>query len=147
MDKTLDHHFIDWESVFLGFGYGSGEEHIIPVLKAVFAAIPPDLPNGNRCYHYERLEDAVGPVSAWFTLNLFGQADIIEYGTSPRFGWLTPHGYRLKSYFDSKTVNELLEVLASDYDGHCYPDHCNCFEGGPCHNPFWVESRDRTRSV
>lgn len=145
--KTNDDHFADWEAHFLGFGYGSGEEHVLPALKAAMAAIPPEDAE-HRNYDYTALEAAVGPAVAWFIINLFGHADVIEYGGSPRFGWLTPHGYALKRYIDSKTADELYEVTAGRDERWtaCFPDHCNCDEA-PCHNPFWREITPRTTNV
>ena len=83
---------------------------------------------------------------AWLLLNLCGHADIIEYGTSPRFGWLTDHGYRLKAYIDSRATNELVKIVTDDGGAPvCFPDWCNCTpeEGAPCHNPFWREAMNR----
>lgn len=142
MTKTLDQHFIDWESDALGFGYGSGEPHIVPALKAFMAAIP-DNGDGNTNYDYMVLERAVGPSVAWLLINLFGHADVIEYGTSPRFGWLTPHGAQLKRYIDERTADEILAVLNHDDEYvSCLRNYCNCGEATPCVNPFWPIRRD-----
>ncbi|GAG02270.1 unnamed protein product, partial [marine sediment metagenome] len=37
--KTIEEQFIDWESEVFGFGYGSGEEHILKALKEFFETI------------------------------------------------------------------------------------------------------------
>lgn len=142
--KTDNEHFDDWESHFLGFGYGSGEEHVLPALKAFMAAIPP-ADAETRNYDYRKLEEAVGPVVAWLLLNLCGHAGVINYGSSPRFGWLTEHGYRLKSYIDGKTAEELVAITDNDDVIPCTPEYCNCSkeEGCPCHNPFWRERMNR----
>jgi hypothetical protein len=131
-EKSLDDHFFDWEGHVFGYGYGSGEPHTIPALKTFFAAIP------ESQYDYEVLEAAVNPTVAWLLINTLCHANIIEYGTSPRYGWLTTEGLALKAYIDARDAETLMSGLgrSEDYYG-CYPDHCNC-DAGPCHNPFWV---------
>jgi hypothetical protein len=139
MPKTLDQYFIDWESHVLGYGYGTGEDFIIPELKKFFSAIGrDDQPNA---YWHTKLEEAVGPVVAWLFINLLCHADVIEYGTSPRGGWLTEKGENLKQFIDGKSASELFTVLEhdSDYIG-CFPDYCNCTTQkgeNPCGNPFF----------
>lgn len=135
--KTLDDHFTDWESHTFGYGYGSGEEHTLQALKRFMETVPL---SGN--YDYKALEKACGPTVAWLLINVFAHADLIEYGTSPRFAWLTDRGKALKAYIDSKTVDELGALTGRDDYIHCYPDYCNCDEPVPverCHNPFWRE--------
>lgn len=136
--KTLDAYFQDWESTAFGFGYGSGEPHIMPALKAFFEAIP------ERPYNYEVLEQAVAPTVAWLLINVMCREGVFEYGTSPRFGWLTPAGQSLKAYIDSKTADELAVIAATrDEDNpSCYRNTCNCGPKGydakaVCQNPFW----------
>lgn len=142
--KPIEHYFIDWEAHVFGYGYGTGELHTIPSLKAFLAAFgDDDRPNS---YNYKNLEAAVSPSVAWLLINAMCHADIIEYGTSPRFGWLTSHGEKLKEFVGSRTEDELVEMVShttQDYI-HCYPDGCNCGEHGyvrgqKCGNPFWVE--------
>jgi len=150
MPKTLDENFRDWESTAFGFGYGSGEEHILPALKR-FLALCRNEPSG-RSYDYRELEADLTPTVAWLLINRLCQQDIIEYGTSPRFGWLTHKGEALQTYTASKTEDELAEVVCvydSDYP-HCYPDACNCGPNGyeesaVCQNPFWGENRGFVR--
>lgn len=132
--KTLDDYFIDWEGHVFGYGYGSGEEHIIPTLQLFMAAVPA---SGN--YDYRVLEETCGHVIAWLLINTLCHADIIDYGSSPRFGWLTAHGKTLKEYLGSHEATFLVDS-ATDFEGHtpCYPTHCNC-DDERCHNPFWPE--------
>lgn len=145
MSKTVDDSFRDWEANAFGFGYGTGEEHTLAALKAFMAAIP------ERQYDYKVLETALGGAVAWLLINTLcaHKVQILEYGTSPRYAWLTDEGQRLKAYLDSKTVEELCEVVCGadpeDYTG-CYPDACNCGPNGyqagvHCHNPFWASPR------
>lgn len=145
MTKTLDQSFVDWESHAFGFGYGTGEPHTLAALKAFMAAVGrDDLPNA---YDYEKLEAAVTPTVAWLLINTLAghKIDLIDYGTSPRFGWLSPEGERLKAYVDSKTVDELVDLVCGDHEpgDYCSPTSCNCgpkgYENGKkCPNPFWV---------
>ena len=136
MAKTADDYFVDWESHVFGYGYGTGEAHILPALKAFFETIPTE---GRSRYDYRVLEEKLGPVVAWLFINALCRADIIEYGTSPRFGWLTAEGERLKKYLAGRTPEQLEEAAGND-ERNCYPDYCNCTDG-ECHNPFWVNRR------
>lgn len=141
MNKTLDDYFSDWEGHVFGFGYGTGEEHIIPALFQLFHNLKDD-----RTYDYQELEQMFKPLSAWLLINVLCRADIFEYGTSPRFGWLTSKGERLRDFVKSKNIEQLYELANRDSDyTPCYPDACNCGESGEsgyeegriCQNPFW----------
>lgn len=133
MIKTLDENFVDWEGAVFGFGYGSGEPHTIGALKAFLTACP--LEGG---YDYEVLEQTLTPTATWLLINILARADIIEYGTSPRYGWLTPAGVALKSFVDARDVESLVELATNRPEGYCecYPDVCNC-GAEKCVNPFW----------
>jgi hypothetical protein len=136
--KTIEQHFCDWESGVFGYGYGSGEEHTMGALKAFLAAM-----NGNRSYDYQELEAAVTPAVAWLLINTLAHDNKIEYGTSPRFGWLTKSGLALAQFMAERDLNQL--CMATDQGDeyiHCYVDHCNC-DDGDCrpHNPFWQKPR------
>lgn len=63
--KTPDDYFHDWEASAFGYGYGNGEEAIMPVLKAFVSALSAD---GN--YDYKLLEAAAGAAPAWFLINV-----------------------------------------------------------------------------
>lgn len=132
--KNNAEYWRDWEVHVFGYGYGSGEEHIIPLLQKFLAAVPED-----GTYDYKDLEVAVGSEQAWLLINILCQFDIIEYGTSPRFGWLTPNGKKLQEFMRAHTVDELVEMTncTEDY-APCYPDYCNCGDGS-CNNPFWFK--------
>jgi len=144
MSKTDIEHFRDWESHNFGFGYGSGEEHVIPALRRFF-----ELCNGGAGYSYDYtiLERELTPTVAWLLINILAghRADVIEYGTSPRYAWLDhKHGVRLKEFMLSKTNDELIKIVTAyneDYY-HCTPDYCNC-DDVICHNPFWKELPNR----
>lgn len=136
--KTIDDFFADWESHVFGYGYGTGEEHVLLALKIFMDALPID---GN--YDCTRLEGVCTPAVAWLLINTLCHADVIEYGTSPRFGWLTANGKALAHYVRVQTFQQLLAAVGRNEEYvHCYPDHCNCaLEGDEvcCWrlNPFW----------
>lgn len=92
MTKTLEQNFADWEGNAFGFGYGTGEPHTLRALKGFFDALGTE--NGAHCYNYEKLEEALTAPVAWLLINILCRhgADVIEYGTSPRYGWLTTEG-------------------------------------------------------
>lgn len=143
-EKPIEKHFADWFSHVFGFGYGTGDEHFIVALQTFMATLGKGgrLPHG---YDYKELETALTAPTAWLLINTLCGADIIEYGTSPRYGWLDPKGEALKAFMDGKTTDELLAATETDEnDGPCYPDICNCgpegySPGKLCHNPFWNE--------
>lgn len=137
--KTEIEYFRDWESHVFGYGYGTGESYIIPALKCFFDLVPLE-----GAYDHKVLEDKLTPTVAWLLINALCKADVLEYGTSPRFAWFTHgHGKRLKQFIDSKTVEELFKALRGDQDYvECYPGACNCGlngyeKGRKCANPFW----------
>lgn len=137
--KTLDEYFRDWEGHVFGFGYGTGEEFTLGALLAFFSLL-----KDGRTYDYKDLENGMTPPVAWLMINILCRADVVEYGTSPRFGWLTRKGERLRDYLAGKTLDQVLEVIPADQEyAHCYPDACNCgpdgYEAGRvCQNPFWT---------
>lgn len=146
LKKTAVDHFRDWESSTFGFGYGSGEPHIIIALRRFFELCNEG--DSGHSYDYEKLESALTPTVAWLLINILCKVDIIEYGTSPRFAWLTSKGERLKEFVLSHTSEELITIACGDDEGHtpCYPDACNCREegcvkrkGAICQNPFWID--------
>lgn len=144
--KSMDKHFTDWESHVFGLGYGTGEQYILSALKHFMDAIgrpEDDLPHA---YLHDKLESAVGNTTAWLLITMLVRANIIEYGTSPRCGWLTPQGEALRTYISGKTVEDLMALtgLQIDEADFCQPDFCNCGPTGYskiklCHNPFWKE--------
>jgi hypothetical protein len=149
--KTLEAYFSDWESYLFGYGYGTGEEHVLGALKTFFAHCTKrgnhhDSPNS---YDYREVEPHLTPQVTWLLINILCGANHIEYGVAPRYGWLTKSGSALKQFFDARAVPEIENVLdrhsaacdptSSDtYYVHCMPDWCNCGLGD-CrpNNPFW----------
>jgi hypothetical protein len=133
--KTIEQHFADWESGTFGYGYGSGEGPVFQALKQFLALCC----EGRlaHAYDHDALSAALTPAVAWLLINALCRADILEYGTSSRYGWLTPQGEALKAFVCGRTV-EQLEIAAQDDEMVCYRDHCNC-DDGDCRplNPFW----------
>ena len=134
-------YFIDWENEVFGYSYGTGEEEIIPAVREFLnLCVENKEYPGIYNYSHETIEKGLGKLPAWLLINVLCRADIIEYGTSPRFGWLTDKGTLLRKYMLSKTVAELLDVLDTDETYvHCYKNVCNCKEIGKlkCNNPFF----------
>lgn len=141
MTAITDKNFIDWENHVFGYGYGSGEEHIMEGIKQLFSLLDSE----NYAYSSSELEISMGPLPTWLLINVLSHADILEYGTSPRYGWLThDKGVALKHYMDGKSANELSHLCAStdgNYD-YCEPAYCNCAEG-PCSNPLFGKNINR----
>lgn len=142
MTKTTEQYFVDWELNVFGFGYGTGEPYTLAALKKFMDNIGTH--EYKNSYNHEKLEDALTPTVAWLLINTLCSHDIIEYGTSPRYGWLTKKGEALKEFIDAKSIDDLVDmVCASDaHDTVCMPDACNCASNGDqlesrCKNPFW----------
>ena len=149
MTKTIDENWIDWEGHAFGFGYGSGEPHTIAALKRFMELAPVD-----GAYDYAVLESELTPTVAWLLINLLCRSDVdmLEYGTSPRYAWLTARGKALKAYMATKSIDDLVELTCGHDEDYaiCYPDTCNCgpngYEAGKrCPNPFWDCDPWRTR--
>jgi hypothetical protein len=146
-DRTLDDHFRDWEGEVFGYGYGTGEPHVLAALKEFLQRCNHE--PGGHSYWHEPLEIALGPQVAWLMINALCHANIIDYGTSPRGGWLSPQGQALQAYVADRSVEQLYDIVtASDDEGApligCHREHCNCGAKGYsptkiCHNPFWTE--------
>lgn len=135
--KTIEQHFADWESNAFGYGYGTGEPHILAALHAIAAATKPD-----GTYDYRDFEAVVGPTVAWLLINRLCQVDAINYGSSPRFGWWdAPHGIALLDFLRSHTTGDMLRAIEGcdaagmlgDYV-RCFPELCQC---GCDRHPFW----------
>ena len=138
--KTLQQYFADWEANAFGFGYGTGEMYVI----ACILEFMENLKDG-RSYDYSNLYHHHGPVSTWFLINALarGPCPTIEYGTSPRFGWLTKGGEELRKFMLNYSCDQLYEFTCiGDNDIVCYPYACNCGPNRVCPNPFWGKGSD-----
>lgn len=145
MTKTIEQNFADWEGSAFGFGYGTGERHILAALRMFMETVKER--DGSQVYEFEELESALTPTVAWLMINVLCRDDVevIEYGTSPRYAWFTQEGKRLREFILSKSVDELVDICCShtEEDTACYPDACNCGPNGyqkgvKCPNPFWT---------
>jgi hypothetical protein len=142
MSKTVEQNFVDWESNAFGLGYGSGEIHTLGALKVFFDAVGrKGLPNA---YDHEVMEEKLTAPVAWLMITILCRHDIIEYGTSPRYGWLTREGEALQAFVATKSVGELVTLVCDQTEDSviCMPDACNCGPNGykagrVCKNPFW----------
>ena len=145
--KSEDEHFRCWFGDLMGNGYGSGEEHIVPVLKQFMDNLEEYNDGKGLRYDYEHMEKALGPAQFWLMLELLCHGRHLSWGTSSRFGWMEfGHGVNLARYVRSHTVEQMLETI---FDGNelsdwCYPNACNCgergyVEGRKCPNPFWPD--------
>lgn len=82
----------------------------------------------NRSYNHETLVEHFGGLAAWLWINTLCEADILEYGRSPMYGWLTEKGERLRDYLKDKSVDEIIEIY-NTVEVKCGLDYCNCDEG------------------
>lgn len=147
-ERTLESYFADWEDHAFGMGYGTGEEHTLAALKTFFATVGQGEPEDRQhCYDYQKLEAALTPTVAWLLINALckWEVDVIEYGTSPRFAWLNDNGIKLKEFFATKTVDELVAICSgAETEYGCGPNYCNCGPDGVvrvCPNPFFPRRR------
>ncbi len=142
-ERTIEDHFIDWESETFGLGYGTGEPHVLSSLR-VFLDLCREGPY-QHSYDYQKIEATLGGPVTWLLINILGKAHLIEYGTSPRFAWLTKQGIALQNFMLSRDVDALVDLVCLAKDpALCSPSFCNCGPEGYsqkklCHNPFWVE--------
>jgi len=109
--------FKDWESRVFGAGYGSGEFPILKVVKVFFDSL-----EDGRSYDHKILEDKLGDTVTWLLINAFDKGNVIEWGTSSRYGWLTSCGEYVKDFIKDKTVEELYEIVMADEDSICMCD-------------------------
>lgn len=141
--KTEAEHFIDWEGFAFGYGYGTGEPHVLPAVRRFL-----ELCNerGVDGYDYRVLQAELSPAVAWLLVNALARADVLEYGTSPRHGWLTASGRRLRAFVLARSADQLVDLVTEQPESYapCFPNACNCgprgYERGRvCDNPFWRE--------
>lgn len=143
--EKIDKYFTDWENHVFGYGYGTGEEYTLKALKDFMDCMEKSkFDEEILVYDHKNLYKSLGTMCTWLMINTLNHADILEYGTSPRFGWFTKKGRKLYDYLKTKTVADLYNLTTSKEEGEyycCYPDHCNCEElvQGKCNNPFFKE--------
>lgn len=136
--KTIEVYFVDWEADLFGFGYGTGEQHVISSLKTFISLFHGE---NKSLYDYQILEENLTPPVAWLLINILCNANHITYGTSPRYGFLTKSGKNLHWFFEKHSIEELLFIIYRETDGSdiCDRDDCNCDEVDcRVNNPFWI---------
>ena len=103
-----DKEFLEWEDKVFGYGYGTGEGPVMEALMKFF-----DTFKGDSMYDYEVIEEKLGKATTWLLINTLcsANADILEYGTSPRYGFLTVKGELLRGYLQDKKLNEVYELI------------------------------------
>ena len=118
MAKTMEEYFHDWEKEVFGYNYGSGEIHILGALARFMLLVGAEDVNGDSAnvYDFNILEKQLGPIVTWLLINVLCHAGIIDYGTSPRFGFLTTEGYVLQKFIKLHTVDELWRMCTWDLD-------------------------------
>lgn len=105
-----DKQFKEWENETFGFGYGTGEEYTLPLLKKAFDLFPE-----SGTYDYVTLEKELGQTTFWLLLNTLAHSPgVINYGTSSRYGWLDEKGKEIKTYLSFKSENELYSIVMKD---------------------------------
>lgn len=139
---VTDKHFREWEQDAFGYGYGTGEAHILPVLWSFMAHL-----EHGHAYSAEVMEEVLGSTVAWLLINVLCRTHILDYGTSPRYGWLRVQGERLRDYMLNQTPEALYVIATQDFDYDeplCSRWWCNCadaVEGEGCrHNPLFNET-------
>jgi hypothetical protein len=130
--KITDKHFRDWEADTFGFGYGTGEMPILQCLQKFFSML-----EDGRMYNYENMQKEFGELSTWLLINYLCHADILEYGTSPRYGWITEKGEMIRDYLAGADIVKVYNMLMDDTEDsiRCLRSHCNC--DVPCENPLF----------
>ena len=137
--RVTDKHFQEWEKEAFGYGYGTGEAYILPLLHQFFATLP-----DGHAYTSERVVEYLDAAPAWLLINVLCRENILDYGTSPRNGWLTHAGELLREYVLSHSPEELYTIVAADMDPRelfCTRTFCTCPDGvdgqGCQNNPLW----------
>jgi len=137
--------FADWWDGAFGYSYGTGEIYIIPALRIFMENVSRGECGQERQYDSEKIEEQLGPAVAWLLINALCSDGVIDYGTSPRFGWLNDKGVALRDFILAHTTDELYAMTDRDErDIVCYKDACNCGPKGfvlgkKCQNPFWYD--------
>jgi hypothetical protein len=113
-----------YQEVF-GYGDGTGDYYFFEVLSKFFSHLYSfDSINKGSCYNYnyeslekistesyynyQGLEKILTPNTAWLLINQLGNANLIEYGQSTRYGWMCDRGLFLQALFDYHVKDDLL---------------------------------------
>lgn len=98
----------------LGWGAYGGDEALYPALRSFLMWCTPSEGSGVPAYDYRDVSEVIGAAAAWLLVYALVRADLVEYGTSPRFGWLTPEGCWLRDYVKNRTPEQLADVHQAD---------------------------------
>ena len=113
-DEQLFYCFIDSTDLLF---YGEFESMFLEELDIVLAycAMESKMPVIN---------EMIERYGFWTMISFLNNADMVEYGTSPRTAWLTDKGKRLHAFISSKSLDELEELLQVDYqDRYAYDEN------------------------
>lgn len=136
--KTPEEHFRDWENEVFGYGYGTGEYHTVPVLKRFL-----ELCRRGTAYDYRVLEAELTAPVAWLLINILARHDvgIIGYGSSPRYGWLTARGKKLRAFTEMYSAAALVHIVTAPRSERyipCDSRACTCEDEGCKKHSFWA---------
>lgn len=142
--KSDDEVFKDWFNDTYGYGYGTGEK---PILTAIMIFLGNCSSNENHIYSYDEIEKVIGKAATWMLISVFCKQDLVDYGTSPRFAWLTEKGKWLLNYLKGKSLQYLYSLVMYNSFSECSSEYCNCVvENIPCiTNPLLNWERDYER--
>jgi len=104
--------FCEWETEVFGYGYGTGEEHTFTALKGFIETLETEYAGGNELisYDFRKIEAKLGQQVTWLLLTILLHHGVLEYGTSSRFGWVTPEGKEVINFVRNKSVEELCNI-------------------------------------
>ena len=106
-----DAQFYKWFDEHFGYCYGSGVPEIVNLLLLFFSVIP-----WRKPYKHTNIEVLLGVPAAWLLINLFCIDRVVEYGVSPRCGWLTEKGNSLRVFMCAQGKARLLEIIEKGDD-------------------------------
>jgi hypothetical protein len=109
-----DKDFNEWFQDTFGYGYGTGERPILEGLTR-FLALANCGSHGAQ-YDFEVMEKELTPIVAWLFICALCKDSCIEYGTSPRYGWLTERGMSIRSFMAGKSIDELYEITCAHFE-------------------------------
>lgn len=101
--------FCEWYGEVLGYGYGTGDVHYCNNLRHFFWLAAQPGP-----YDYNEMERDMGAAVFWLLLNTLCNAGVVDYGTSPRAGWLSPEGRRIADFVNGYE-GSLYDLVMSVY--------------------------------
>ncbi len=102
--------FAAWEDRTFGYGYGTGEPAVLESLRAFL-----DMCHGGSgsAYDYLEVTPVLGESTTWLLINALCHSCMIDYGTSPRYGWLTPAGEALRDFVTAHSLKELCSFVGT----------------------------------